>query len=90
MTQKNTPGPWSYGASAGNHDYLIYSETRQNALAYVRDFDEPNACLISAAPDLLSALIAVVEKFDATNESWRVDTDEICAARAAIRKATGE
>lgn len=79
---KGTPGPWFLGGvenekqsvnAAGYYIALIDECACRNA----------NARLIAAAPDLLSALQAVIRVADR-------DTDEFIAARAAVVKALGE
>jgi hypothetical protein len=55
-TAAHTPGPWAYHATAGNHDFAIYPEATGRDVALVRDFNEANARLIVAAPELLQAL----------------------------------
>ena len=63
MELKHTPGPWAYGATAGNHDFAVYSESEGTGrdIALVRDFDEANAKLIAAAPEMLDRLSRLVE-----------------------------
>jgi hypothetical protein len=91
-----TPGPWHYTATAGEHDFAVYPESTGRDVALIRDFHEPNARLIAAAPDLLEALRELVAEFDTDNEPTepgygpRPDTGGIVLARDAIRKATGE
>jgi hypothetical protein len=48
---------------------------------------QANARLISAAPDLLDALLKLPQHHGATEQEW---WDWIAIARAAIDKATGE
>ena len=55
MHETHTPGPWIYKGTAGQHDYAVYAEATGRDVALVRDFDEANARLIAAAPDLLAA-----------------------------------
>jgi len=50
--------------------------------------DYANACLISAAPELLDALRGLIRHIGTT--AMYQDAPEFNAARAAIRKATGE
>jgi hypothetical protein len=52
----HTPGPWTYQPTAGNHDFAAYPEATGRDVALVRDFNEANARLIAAAPELLGAL----------------------------------
>jgi hypothetical protein len=65
---KHTPGPWTYHATAGNHDFSVYPEATGRDVALVRDFNEANARLIAAAPDLLAALANASAAFDAVCE----------------------
>jgi N-acetylglucosamine-6-phosphate deacetylase len=83
---QHTPGPWMYKATAGHHDFAIYPEATGRDLALVRDFDEANARLIAAAPELLGALRAVVEEL-ARHED-RV-SGAMQLARVTIAKAEG-
>jgi len=53
---QHTLGPWLYQPTAGNHAFLVYDEKTGRDLTLVRDFNEANARLIAAAPDLLAAL----------------------------------
>lgn len=54
---KHTPGPWTYHATAGNHDFEVYPEATGKTVALVLNFDEANAALIATAPDLLDDLL---------------------------------
>ena len=53
---EHTPGPWNCQALAGEHDFAIYNAEDGSDIALARNFHEPNARLIAAAPDLLEAL----------------------------------
>lgn len=92
-TQQHTPGPWTYQATAGNHDYAVYPEATGKCLALVRDFDEANARLITAAPELLEAaqnarnVLAALATGDLKTISR--DSAALVTLRAAIAKATG-
>jgi phage tail protein X len=87
MQTTHTPGPWTYQASAGDHDWLVYSENSDaRDIAIVRRFHEANAALIAAAPDLLAALQAIMGDPDAVDHILHLDA---VAADAAIAKATG-
>lgn len=83
---KHTPGPWeiregTYG-HASTYDWQIVNKDGE----YVCDGDgEANARLITAAPELLDALQAVLDYGSMTGASWIEDK-----ARAAIAKALGE
>lgn len=91
---KHTPGPWYYAGLAGDHDFGIYPESTGRDIALVRDFNEANARLIAAAPDMLAALenarnvLAGLACGDLTRIHRSSPTLE--EVREAIRKATGE
>lgn len=74
---KHTPGPWQHQPAAGNHAFLIYSEATGRDLALVRNFDEANARLITAAPDLLKLLREVLE--------WNEDDADLATNDTAFR-----
>lgn len=51
-----TPGPWHYQSLAGKHEFAVYADsTNGGDVALVRDFNEGNAALSAAAPELLEA-----------------------------------
>lgn len=84
---KHTPGPW-FSQYDDNGFYEIGSEAVGLRLAFTfgeGDTDEANVRLMSAAPDLLEALEALV-----TQVSDSHAYDELAVARAAIAKAKGE
>ncbi|MFW5186153.1 hypothetical protein ACOANO_30180 [Pseudomonas aeruginosa] len=86
---KHTPGPWeierySDGLIQIVGDVRIVSDDEENVTTVVEAVargDEANDRLIVAAPELLEALVALVECEQTTPELWE-------AARAAIAKAT--
>ena len=89
----HTPGPWQCQPTAGNHDFLIYNESNGKDIALVRDFNEPNARLIAAAPELLqwleaaeSMLTQAMKQTEFTLGACKNMTE----IRAAIAKARGE
>ncbi len=99
MSDQFTPGPWEISnAGSGRDGKLIYDETYVYApncgvddIAIASDIADPlggsalpNARLIASAPDLLAALIVLVEAGGIGPESMFHD------ARAAIAKATGQ
>ncbi len=88
----HTPGPWTYKATAGNHDFAVYPEEAGRDVALVREFHEANARLIAAAPDLLEVARWVVDWFGNMQEkNMEPEEFEVLAeARSAIAKATGE
>ncbi len=99
MSAKHTPGPWRAIAKAdpdpceGTH----WIQCGIGALGYWRGhkqdhtdsnwiLNEPDARLISAAPDLLEALKMAVLQND---HDMLMTGEELRIARAAITKATG-
>ncbi|MFU5563164.1 hypothetical protein ACM7V5_19615 [Pseudomonas aeruginosa] len=85
--RKHTPGPWHVG---GPNKCTIYDKHGQRlansfegVMATQRTDSEceANARLIVAAPELLEALVALVECEQTTPELWET-------VRAAIAKAT--
>ena len=91
MTHKHTPAPWKF-FTEGNGNILC--DGNSNIIGVVRpinnfgDYSESkaNAHLISAAPDLLEALIEV-EQMIYANELNQGTMDIVTAA---IKKARGE
>ena len=82
-----TPGSWR-AVSTGNHQGLIISTSGANiAVAY----DNRDANIIAAAPDLLAALIDALKIIDAHRQvSGGYGDITAMNARAAIAKALGE
>jgi hypothetical protein len=102
---KHTPGPWSVVAPRNKLDgFRCAIVSPQGAVAWVVDTrSEADAQLIAAAPDLLTALVRLVEEtpFQSDTESCecgengngRDDKGNVCEhirARRAIAKARGE
>jgi hypothetical protein len=99
MTTKFTPGPWYVGA--GTYEcrniYSAESVTDDEGFTYqplVANAEDDglncwaaNARLIAAAPDLLEALGALLERYALAIGNEGI---ECYQARAAIAKATGE
>ena len=84
MSAGHTPGPWT--AIDRSH---VYTEGLQLvAVAQHGRSVEANARLIAAAPELLEALQAIVERVNG-GSSYRMGADVDGLARAAIAKATG-
>lgn len=85
---KGTPGPWNYCADEpdwvtdSNDNIAVARVTRYNADA---EDQHANAKLIAAAPELLEALIKLVDIVDDMVHGPSTD-----AAHAAINKALGE
>jgi len=97
-TQKHTEGPWksNYPLITAQGDMALTvavvlsredNKARIDSAAKTKDEAMANARLIAAAPDLLSALIAMMNRYgDKTEHSF---CDASIAARAAIAKAEG-
>jgi hypothetical protein len=92
---KHTPGPWHVseewdGTSIKAGQFYV-THTIQSCGFHPDDEDkeitQSNARLIAAAPDLLEALIVMVDNFGSTSSD---DVHGLGEARAAITKATGE
>ncbi|EOK5389641.1 hypothetical protein ACM6SQ_004690 [Pseudomonas aeruginosa] len=85
--QSYTPGPWDYWSGYNPVDELEAQITTEDGDIVIASYNrqipegEANAKLLAAAPDLLEALVALVECEQTTPELWE-------AARAAIAKAT--
>lgn len=92
---KHTPGPWAYGEECGlTREIWGDNGPELYAIAQTRHGDpgqcEANARLIAAAPELLEALISMIEApvyFSAVGAEKRKKARE--KARYAITKATG-
>lgn len=92
---KHTPGPWIVDNTTLRGSINRLAEPRRH-IALASDYqktkqcfeeNQANAILIAAAPDLLEALIGMVEayEYEASPEN-----PALLAAKAAILKATGE
>lgn len=76
---KGTPGPWYWDEEGlGNKNHIVFGKEYPLEMT-----SKENKSLISAAPELLEALQAVVRVADR-------QTDEFDMARAAIAKALGK
>ncbi|MGJ7218681.1 hypothetical protein [Morganella morganii] len=90
MEFKGTPGPWSHADSHGLNETAggaIHGDGKTLCLILGKGIGKEkataNAKLIAAAPDLLNALINLIEY-------WKLDeTAEAHAAMIAINKALG-
>lgn len=95
MTIKHTPGPWTdlgtaigvaYRGEGGESDQLIPIVLKDKPSIWDEDEYQANSRLIAAAPDLLDALVALVEAV----ENPEVDSlFELQAAHRAMDKAKG-
>ena len=82
---QHTPGPWSVNAIKGNRIVGYAASQINNAHAIVATVYRPNdARVIAAVPELLALAERVAGHFEGT------DAPLGAAARAAIRKATGQ
>ena len=91
MNAKHTPGPWTRNRAINTVDmgrYSVICPFGADSKKHVSEI-EANMRIISAAPDLLAALEAIVKMISPYSGQGRMDT-EISAARAAIAKAKGE
>ena len=88
MTAHHTPGPWKFGHMMDGERWWVGQEYDRLPVAFVDRHDWPesvvaaNIRVIAAAPDLLEALKALVER--------GTDSPEHRAAEAAISKAEGK
>lgn len=93
---KGTPGPWNYCADEpdwvtdSNDNIAVARVTRYNASA---EAQHANAKLISASPELLTALQQPLEIYDdQSGKVWTTSSKRraLDNARAAVNKAFGE
>ena len=88
---KHTPGPWS--ADKWATGYTVSSDLEHYSVCHLEECnnDEANAHLIAAAPELLAALVRLIdcatENPAAYDERFEVHFKN---ARAAIAKARGQ
>jgi hypothetical protein len=100
MSTKHTPGPWMYEPKGRGH---VWSDCRDDGSGAViavmpetnHGTKEADARLIAAAPELLSALYALLDDVsDLTDEAREafsgINDRSVTLARAAIAKATGQ
>jgi len=81
METKHTPGPWYSKCRDGSDKGLIYEESTGKNIAVA--YDQKDASLIAAAPELLEALQQIADA------DYGTDTPKLRAtARAAL--AQGE
>lgn len=101
MTTQHTPGPWAVttvGSCHGIHPAASDNERddicrvaphnyHPNGWQAAKGEAEANARLIAAAPDLLAALEACLQRLDSHDDQ---SVPECLVALAAIKKATGK
>ena len=83
---KHTPGPWIFDPTESGAT-TVRSMGGPIALVAQRE-GLANARLISAAPDLFTALDQLLQGMEASG-GWSGDDDLFAAGMAAIRKAEG-
>lgn len=96
MSATHTPGNWIFEDKGDRFEIMSGTTPGRDWVATVHggsDHDEPNAKLITAAPDLLAALEKIIGEIDARSMG-RLEGDSkfvqfVDAGRAAIAKATG-
>ena len=84
---KHTPGPWKTIKTFGGVTHVMTQDDK--SIALLRGYKHPysaNARLIAAAPDLLDALLMVLDDPNALDGRPRT-YEYVCAA---VAKATGE
>lgn len=103
---KHTPGPWKILPEECDKSYIrvrgtylgsrykvanVLTPIYEGVAAREAEETRANARLISAAPDLLEALTALVSYCERRGmDTETVSADHMDSARAAINKATGE
>jgi hypothetical protein len=89
MPQTHSPAPWRPAPSVG---FTVIQAADGSTVGTVSDGPDgaPNAALIAAAPDLLAALEALCERFDAATAARDYRHDLWSAALVAIAKARGQ
>ena len=90
----HTPGPWVASSEESPLDFQMEARVMSGEaqICYFIESNKEaiaNASLIAAAPELLEALMAMVEMMDSGDESG-AGSEWHTKARAAIAKATGE
>jgi hypothetical protein len=85
---KHTPGPWVAECIGSNGDHENPQDIYEiNGKTRVAEFvTEANARLIAAAPELLDALVTLLDAV----EGKRITQGDCNQARAAIARATGD
>ena len=95
---KHTPGPWIIRKTGdtgwpGQQGYTIeFNEDQEQVVGFV--YKEADASLISAAPELLGALVYLMAIADGSGREryiqFQLTPEFLEPARAAIAKATGK
>jgi len=97
MASEHTPGPWAVGGTRDWPDVISIQTTDVSAVVVAEAYDEADARLIAAAPDLLAALTLWTDNghdghcYNCESEytGEELDCSTNCqTVRAAIAKAT--
>jgi hypothetical protein len=95
MSAQHTPGPWIWGPNARLYADPYIPECQRICNVSLNKttalcWDEKDAKLIAAAPDLLAAL-QMVNRIWSHDQTANLDPESpVAIVRAAINKATGE
>lgn len=92
---QHTPGPWRVQATG--HSFVVEAHTHTEAISVDAngnpcrwsEYNEANARLIAAAPELLEALQRLSAQCERQRMAWQLESDAEKTARAVIAKATG-
>jgi hypothetical protein len=91
MKTQHTPGPFPLSIMESGDNYVIVTNHGSH---FSKTFDPSAARLISAAPDLLSALEVLISRANSLDQSATHDglqnCEAIAQAQEALRKAKGE
>jgi len=88
MSNGHTPGPWSFRGCDGGWA-IDFNEDQEQVVDFV--YEEADARLIAAAPDLLEALSELADLVDEIlSGEYEPDSFTTQPARAAIAKAKGQ
>ncbi len=93
---KHTPGPWyldevsadDWQVNSDLHDHCLFQITPTIGVESLTDEDKANAQLITAAPELLEALRALMENYEIV-DGLGFNMFAVTKALRAIKKATG-
>ena len=85
---KHTPGPWSFNQAKGK--VLACVAMAGKLLVFKSKVSDADGQLIAAAPELLEALVAVLNAGRGTSGRIILDAEDEALARAAIARARGE
>jgi hypothetical protein len=104
MAAQHTPGPWEARQDLDDGTWLVFgpdglSVADCGAPWGSKDFHQPNARLIAAAPEMLAAAQSLINGLDTGLVRFDTDADEtlentmaglrVAVAKATVPKATG-